>query len=74
MHESPSTPSDAALMAEVAMLTQRGGLPVSAADLTILFDAYRGSRAQLAALRAVLDPSEEPDFVFSPTRGTAASR
>jgi hypothetical protein len=71
MSLSQNPANDAVQMAEVAMLAQRAGLPVSAADLSGLLESYRTSRAQLSALRAALTPSEEPDCVFSPIRGTA---
>lgn len=51
-------------VAEIALLARRAGLKLSAADLTGMAEGDRRTRVALRALRADLDPSEEPAITF----------
>ena len=57
-------------IAEIALLARRAGLKLSAADLDSMAEGDRRTRAALRALRADLDPSEEPAITFDAARGT----
>jgi hypothetical protein len=61
-------------VAEIALLARRAGLKVSASDLVDLTGPYRRTRDGLRALRASLDPTDEPAHTFEAgTRGAQHS-
>ena len=54
-------------LAEIAVLARRARLKLSAAELAGLAEGYRSTQEALRALRADLDPTEEPATTFDPS-------
>ena len=57
------------LLVEIAFLTRRAGLRLTATELVEIVEPYGRLQAGLRALRADLEAAEEPASTFDPAAG-----